>query len=73
MKATDKVFPLIGEDIHEFGLDARDYIAVQAMTGMLANRKLTDCSFSKMAEFAYRQADAMLKESEKCTKVCNTQ
>ena len=64
MKETDKVFPVRSEYSTEFGISVRDYIAIQAMTGLCANPDLTDHSFDEIADFAYRQADAMIKRSE---------
>ena len=65
MKETDRVFPVKGEFITEFGISARDYIAIQAMTGFCANPQLTDRSFDEIADYAYNHADAMIKRSEK--------
>lgn len=64
MKETDKVFPVKGEFSTEFGVSVRDYIAIQAMVGLCANSRLTDQSFDEISDFAYRQADAMIKRSE---------
>ena len=64
MKKTDKVFPVRSEFSTEFGISVRDYIAIQAMTGFCANPKLKDLSFDETADFAYRQADAMIERSE---------
>ena len=65
MKETDKVFPLKSEYSTEFGISVRDYIAIQAMTGFCANPDLTERGFDEIADFAYRQADAMIERSEK--------
>lgn len=65
MKETDKVFPVTSEYSTEFGISIRDYIAIQAMAGLSANPDLTDRSFDEIADFAYRQADAMIERSEK--------
>jgi len=68
MKAIDNVFPLhIEEDrleFTEYGLTARDYIAIQAMTGISANPNLTNWTCEQIAELAYKQADAMIAQSE---------
>jgi len=65
MKKTDKVFPLKSEYSTEFGISVRDYIAIQAMVGLSANPDLTHQSYDDIADFAYQQADAMIKRSEK--------
>ena len=65
MKETDKVFPVTSEYSTEFGISIRDYIAIQAMTGFCANPQLTERGFDEIADYAYRQADAMIKRSEK--------
>ena len=65
MKENDKVFPVRSEFSTEFGITIRDYIAIQAMTGFCANPDLTERGFDEIADFAYRQADAMIERSEK--------
>lgn len=65
MKETDRVFPIKGEFSTDFGISARDYIAIQAMTGLCADSRLVDRSFDEIADYAYEQADAMIKRSEK--------
>lgn len=70
MKADKNVFPYKlcdgnGSVTVYKGLNVRDYIAIQAMTGFCANSNLTDRSFDEIADFAYRQADEMIKRSEK--------
>ena len=65
MKETDKVFPVKAEFSTEFGISARDYIAIQAMTGLSANPELTQRGFDEIADMAYKQADEMIKRSEK--------
>lgn len=72
MKETDYVYPIHSENragyLH-FGLEARDYIAIQAMTGLLAGIAVA-CkdspmpSYGSIAEDCYMMADAMLKQSE---------
>ena len=65
MKETDKVFPLKSEYSTEFGISVRDYVAIQAMVGLSANSELNERSFEDIADMAYRQADEMIKRSEK--------
>lgn len=65
MKETDKVFPVISEFSTEFGISVRDYIAIQAMMGLSANSELNERGFEDIADLAYRQADEMIKRSEK--------
>lgn len=64
MKATDKAFPIKTEFSTEFGLEVRDYIAIQAMTGLLANPECTSASEERIVKLSYRMADAMIKQSE---------
>lgn len=67
MEATDKAFPLHAENHAGYffpGLTVRDYIAIQAMTGLSANPEQNGRSFEDIADMAYRQADAMIKRSE---------
>ena len=67
MKATDNVYPIHAENragwLH-FGLTTRDYIAIQAMTGLLANPNHALTSEENIAKIAYKMADAMIKQSE---------
>ena len=65
MKKADYVFPIKGELSIHFGISVRDYIAIQAMVGLCANTRLIDRSFDEIADYAYEQADAMIKRSEK--------
>ena len=60
MKADKNVFP---QGLGDVGLTTRDYIAIQAMTGAIANPELNR-SFNEIADMAYKQADAMIKQSE---------
>lgn len=64
MKETDYVYPVQIGDAH-YGLSARDYIAIQAMVGLSANTEQNGRSFEDIADMAYKQADAMIKRSEK--------
>ena len=67
MKKTDHVYPIHAENhagYLQFGITARDYIAIQAMTGLLANPGMVDRSFDDAARVAYRMADAMIEQSE---------
>ena len=54
-----------GQRRQHFGLSVRDYIAIQAMQGLLAGD--TDCLLepSEVARFAYEQADLMIAASQK--------
>ena len=60
-----------GEDIdpgtasHYGGMTLRDYFAAKAMQGWSANPIPQDSSIQDVAEWAYRQADAMLRERAK--------
>jgi hypothetical protein len=69
MKADKNVFPYKltnsnGVGTIYTGLTARDYIAIQAMTGLSANPEFTQKRFDEIADMAYEQADAMIKRSE---------
>jgi hypothetical protein len=70
MKTDKNVFPYKLRDgngsatVYK-GLNVRDYIAIQAMTGLSANPQLTERGFDEIADMAYRQADEMIKRSEK--------
>ena len=64
MKETFHVFPSrINNTVYQ-GLEARDYIATQAMTGLCANPNLNDLSPDQIADIAYKQADAMIERSQ---------
>lgn len=70
MKADKNVFPYKLRDTNGSGtvytgLNVRDYIAIQAMTGLSANPQLTERGFDEIADMAYKQADEMIKRSEK--------
>lgn len=72
MKATDYAYPVHAENragyLH-FGLEARDYIAIQAMTGLLSGIASTHDTrpmppYASIAKDCYNMADAMIKQSE---------
>ncbi len=46
-------------------IDLRDQFAMAAMQGMSANPNGEDWTFNQIAEWAYKQADAMIAEREK--------
>lgn len=67
MKATDSIFPI--ESTTTSGITARDYIAIQAMAGLLAGISATHGlapmpSYESIAKDCYKMADAMIKRSE---------
>lgn len=69
MKADRNVFPYKlnncnGVGTVYTGLKVRDYIAIQAMVGAIANPELGR-NFDEIADMAYKQADAMIERSEK--------
>jgi hypothetical protein len=69
MKADKNVFPYelqnsYGSATVYKGLNVRDYIAIQAMTGFSANSEYNDRSFEDVADMAYKQADAMIERSK---------
>ena len=63
MKAKDQVYPIDSCDIS--GLTVRDHIAIQAMNGLLAGDTAQECLENSIAVLAYKQADAMIEESNK--------
>lgn len=74
MKRDESVFPIQtfeGGNDPIFGLTVRDYIAIKAMQGLLANNE-SDTSIKTIQDWhkhiskvAYGYADAMIAESEK--------
>ena len=68
MRARSNVFPYQctedGCKVVYTGLKVRDYIAIQAMIGFSANSSYDNHTVDKIAEMAYAQADAMIKQSE---------
>ena len=72
MKEYDTIFPhdkmINGSIQHEHGLTVRDYIAIKAMQGILANPKLIPnfdtAMVENVASRAYEFADDMIKWSE---------
>lgn len=65
MRAENRVFA----NANQFGLRVRDYVAIQAMTGLLAGGYPLDGVPAR----AYEIADAMIKESEVRDKACSPQ
>ncbi len=70
MKEYDTIFPydrmMNGSIQHEHGLTVRDYIAIKAMQGILANPSLMGYyDFVGLAEQSYKISDAMIEQSEK--------
>ena len=55
----DQAFP----DENNYGISIRDYFAAKAMQGILTDPDIT-MGADKIAEWAYAQADAMLKARE---------
>lgn len=69
MKATHHVFPSKINNTVFQGLEVRNYIAIQAMQGLLAgisaSHGLTPMpSYESIAADCYKMADAMIKQSE---------
>lgn len=56
-------FPVVAPNWHTKGMTLRDYFAAHAMQGILADPDLA-IGCDKVAEWAYTQADAMLKARE---------
>ena len=63
MKAEFHVFPSRINNTVLQGLEVRDYIAIQAMTGICANPDFSQRGFDEIADIAYKQADEMIKRS----------
>lgn len=61
-------FPVVHPDgmgVQYFGLSVRDYFAAKAMQAAATNPAGADgFTFEQRAEWAYRQADAMIKARE---------
>ena len=69
MKADKNVFPYKLNDCNGNGtvyivLKVRDYVAIQAMLGILANSSCSECDVDEIARQSYQAADAMIKQSE---------
>lgn len=61
-----RAFPLVG---YSGGMSLRDYFAAQALHGLMASGKLPeDTTFDVLAEYSYKNADAMIKAREEVTK-----
>ena len=73
MNKDDKAFPSLDQDpryskqkilaMIQSGLDTRDYIAIKAMQGILANPESTQYTERDVARMAYNMVDAMIEES----------
>jgi hypothetical protein len=78
MKVFPSTEPIYGNDVigvkENSGMDLRDYIATNAMQGMLSNPEFlqvvtkeevngSDCA-SRVAKVSYKYADAMMKARE---------
>lgn len=67
MRPTDCVFPVVidesSTDVHA-GLQFRDYLAAQAMTGSIAGQR-GEVKFDLVAYDAYAMDDAMITERDK--------
>lgn len=64
MTENTSTFPFYNCKNYSEGLTSRDFIAIMAMQGYCANPNCLTMSYKDVAIAAYRQADAMLKESE---------
>jgi hypothetical protein len=66
MKPDDTVYPIEGTpEIIEpsYGLTVRDYIAIKAMQGMIANPEYNLLLAQSVAKESYQIADTMIAES----------
>ena len=63
-----QAFPIVGQlyDVHEVGMNLRDYFAAKAMEALLSRlpRSITPQECIVVAEDAYFMADHMLKARE---------
>jgi hypothetical protein len=59
------VVPPIVRRVAAADMQLRDWLAGQAVSGMLADARAGDWTFSEVAEDAYNLADAMMAEREK--------
>ena len=69
MKEYYTVFPhdemINGSVRHDYGINVRDYIAIQAMKAIISNTSyVPEYSASEVAHLAYDYADEMIKRSE---------
>lgn len=63
MKSEDRVFPQVTKGDKNAGITVRDYIAIQAMRGIIAKRGVTE-DRDDTVKLAYDLADEMIQESE---------
>ena len=67
MKANNHVFPVDIDFSHNgkynWGIEVRDYVAIQIATGLSANPELCSRGFDEIADMAYLQADELIKRS----------
>ena len=63
MEPKDDVFPYVNATVHT-GICMRDYIAIQAMNGILSSGLFGATNTELIASRAYELADAMIKESK---------
>ena len=67
MKETGYVFPKVipnSGGTYCNGLGNRDYIAIHALQGIVANPEYAEASYEQAATMAYGYADALIKQSE---------
>lgn len=68
MKEYDSAFPHESTGKYHFGLNKRDYIAIQAMQGFCSNPNFAIKEvFENVPKMAYKLADKMIKESNHVT------
>jgi hypothetical protein len=59
-------FPLFIDDAEVYrGMTLRDYFAAAALQGLIANKRHMGIDCVTMSDWAYKVANAMLKEREK--------
>ena len=58
------VFSMSGDDCSRPSVTLRDYFAAKAMQGMLSTDRFGAASEETIADWAYEQADAMLRARE---------
>ena len=65
MKDDLRAFPTFDDAEVYRGMTLRDYFAAAALQGLIANKPYMGIDTSLMSDWAYKVANAMLKEREK--------
>jgi hypothetical protein len=66
MKSNETAFPIKDKGDNYSGLSKRDYIAIEAMKGLIPEwPKIGGGTMSDIVQRCYQMADEMIKQSEK--------